>query len=69
MGIEPGARFVAHYDMLGMSALVQRDLPKALSAIRQLDDARERILGLTIEPEFGVMRLYEIVTRTLFPLI
>lgn len=49
MGIEPGARFVAHYDMLGMSALVQRDLPKALSAIRQLDDARERILGLTIE--------------------
>jgi len=55
--------------MLGMSALVQRDLPKALSAIRQLDDARERILGLTIEPEFGVMRLYEIVTRTLFPLI
>jgi hypothetical protein len=49
VGIEPAARFVAHYDMLGMNALVQRDLPKAWSAIRRLDDDRERILGLTIE--------------------
>ena len=49
MEIESGARFVAHYDMLGMSALVQQDLGKAWSAIRQLDEDRERILSLVIE--------------------
>jgi hypothetical protein len=49
MEIETGARFVAHYDMLGMSALVQQDLQKAWGAIHQLDDDRERILDLVIE--------------------
>ena len=49
MEIESGARFVAHYDMLGMSALVRQDLDKAWGAIRQLDEDRQRILGLVIE--------------------
>ncbi len=49
MEIESRARFVAHYDMLGMSALVQQDLDKAWGAIRQVDEDRERILSLVIE--------------------
>ncbi len=42
-------RYVAHFDMLGMSELVLRDVDQAWGALSDLAQAKEEILGLEIE--------------------
>lgn len=46
-------RFVAHFDMLGMSHLTMRDLPTAWGALQELDAAKEDRINLRIEVVTG----------------
>lgn len=49
MAGESDLRYVAHLDMLGMSALTLRDTDLAFHTLSRLDSAKNEILGMVLE--------------------